>query len=66
MLKILLIMLIVGVVVFLISLFSGSSSDEAAANGCMTSLGCGYGIFQLIITVAIIVAAIAFIGWLFG
>ena len=64
--KILLIMLAVGVVVFLISLFSGSSSEEATANGCMTSLGCGYGIFQIIITVAIILAAIAFIGWLFS
>lgn len=64
--KIILIMLAVGVVVYLISLFSGSSSEEATANGCMTSFGCGYGIFQIIITVAIILAAIAFIGSLFS
>ena len=64
--KIILIMLAVGVVVYLISLFSGSSSEEAKANGCMTSLGCGYGIFQIMITVLIILAAIAFIGWLFS
>lgn len=64
--KIILIMLAVGIVVYLISLFSGSSSEEATANGCMTSLGCGYGIFQIMITVLIILAAIAFIGWLFS
>ena len=64
--KIILIMLAVGVVVYLVSLFSGSSSEEATANGCMTSLGCGYGIFQIMITVLIILAAIAFIGWLFS
>ena len=64
--KIILIMLAVGLVVYLISLFSGSSSEEATANGCMTSLGCGYGIFQIMITVLIILAAIAFIGWLFS
>jgi hypothetical protein len=64
--KILLIMLAVGVVAYFISLFSGSSSEEATANGCMTSLGCGYGIFQIMITVLIILAAIAFIGWLFS
>lgn len=64
--KIILIMLAVGVVVYLISLFSGSSSEEATTNGCMTSLGCGYGIFQIMITVLIILAAIAFIGWLFS
>ena len=64
--KIILIMLAVGVVVYLISLFSGSSSEEATANGCMTSLGCGYGIFQIMITVLIILADIAFIGWLFS
>lgn len=63
--KILLIMLIVGVVAFLFSLLTGSKSDEAVANGCMSSMGCGYSIFQLMITVAIIVGAIAFIGWLF-
>ena len=59
-------MLAVGVVAYFISLFSGSSSEEATANGCMTSLGCGYGIFQIMITVLIILAAIAFIGWLFS
>jgi hypothetical protein len=64
--KILLIMLAVGVVVYLISLFSGSSSEEATANGCMTSLGCGYSIFQIMITVLIILAAIAFVGWIFS
>ena len=64
--KIILIMLAVGVVAYLFSLFTGSNSDEAAANGCMTSLGCGYGIVQILITVAIIIAAIAFVGWLFG
>ena len=32
----------------------------------MTRLGCGYGIFQIMITVLIILAAIAFIGWLFS
>ena len=64
--KIILIMLAVGVVVYLISLFSGSSSEEATANGCMSGLGCGYGIFQIMITVLIILAAIAFIGWLFS
>lgn len=65
MMKILLIMLIVGVVVFLFSLFTGFKSDEAAANGCMSSLGCGYGIVQIMISVAIILAFIAFVGWLF-
>lgn len=64
--KILIIVLIVGVVVYVISILSGTSSEEATANGCMTSLGCGYGIFQILITVAIILAAIAFVGWIFS
>ena len=63
--KILLIMLAVGVVVYLISLFSGSNSEEATAQGCMTSMGCGFGILQILIMLVMIFAAIAFIGWLF-
>jgi hypothetical protein len=64
--KIILIMLVVGVVAYLFSLFTGSNSEEATVNGCMTSLGCGYGIFQILITIAIIIAGIAFVGWLFS
>ena len=64
--KIILIVLGVGVAVYLISLFSGKSSDEATTNGCMASMGCGYGIVQILIMVGMIALAIAFVSWLFG
>ena len=63
--KFLLILLVVGVVVYVISRLTGSNSEEAAAQGCMTSMGCGFGILQILIMLAMIFAAMAFIGWLF-
>lgn len=64
--KILLIMLAVGVIAYVVSLMTGSSSDEATANGCMSAMGCGYSIFQILIYVAIFAALIMFVGWLFS
>lgn len=63
--KIFLILVIVFVVVFVASLIFGSKGDEAAANGCMGSLGCGYSIIQIIISVAIFALFISFVAWLF-
>lgn len=63
--KIILIVIGVGVAVYLFNLLSGKSSDEATTKGCMASMGCGYGIVQIIITVGMIALAIAFVSWLF-
>lgn len=64
--KIILIVIGTGIAVYLISLFFGKDSEEATANGCIASMGCGYGIVQIIIMVGMIALAIAFVSWLFG
>lgn len=62
--KIIIILLVVGVIVAIISAFSGGKNP--IADGCMASAGCGYGIVQILLTVGIIALCIMFVGWLFS
>ncbi|MBR1426694.1 MAG: hypothetical protein IJ581_04490 [Paludibacteraceae bacterium] len=64
--KIIIIIIAVGLVAYLFSVLTGSSHDEAAANGCITGMGCGYGIVQIIVAIGIISLAIMFVTWLFS
>ena len=66
MVKILLILFIVFIVVFLISLFNGEKTDDAAANGFGASLGCAAQIFQLALAAFFLLLGFLFLSWIFG
>lgn len=64
--KIFLIIIAVFVVVFIISLFNGEKTDDAAANGFGAALGCGAQIFQLALAAFFIWLGFLFLSWIFG
>lgn len=66
MVKILIILFAVFVIGFIISLIIGDDPEKAASNGCMSSLGCGYGIVQILIVGGILVLILMFISWIFN
>lgn len=66
MVQILIVLVAVFVIGFVISLIIGDDSEKATSNGCMSSLGCGYGIAQIIITAGILALIVMFISWIFN
>jgi hypothetical protein len=64
--KIILILIAVFVIVFIIGLFNGEKTDDAAAGGLGAALGCGAQIFQLALAAFFIWLGFVFLSWIFG
>lgn len=64
--KIIIIVIIVFAITFIAAKLFGENNEDALSHGCLTSLGCGYYIFQILILFLILVGIIAFGFWLFS